>query len=113
MSCLVIGIGNTLRCDDGFGWYAAQRLEELLPPGSAQVQVCHQLDPEFAETISKARLVIFIDASSKGTPGQLCVEEVVPGNEQWGAFYHHLDPPGILACARDVTVLVPWPRWFR
>ena len=60
---LIIGYGNPLRGDDGLGWRAAEQLAEIIPQSEAEVIACHQLTPELAEPISRARLVIFIDMS--------------------------------------------------
>lgn len=75
---LVIGIGNTLRGDDGVGWWLAERLEGQRPAaeegagpsiaGSAavngwpQVRTVQQLTPELAEELQAVRRVLFIDA---------------------------------------------------
>lgn len=61
-SFLVVGYGSTLRGDDGVGPAAAERIERLHLEG-VQVISCHQLTPELAEPISKARTVVFIDAA--------------------------------------------------
>ena len=99
---LIIGYGNPLRRDDGLGWCAARRLMETLPDDQAEVVIAHQLAPEMAEAISRARLVIFIDASQDGTPGQVVRQSLSPGSGEWGALVHHLDAASLLACAREL-----------
>jgi len=59
---LIIGYGNPLRGDDGAGWQAAGILKERIRDERVQVVRSHQLMPEMAEAISRARKVIFIDA---------------------------------------------------
>lgn len=66
---LIIGYGNPLRGDDGLGWHVAQRLAAVLPQHRARIEVCHQLTPELAEPISRADLVIFIDAEDLAPAG--------------------------------------------
>jgi hydrogenase maturation protease len=60
-STLVIGIGNTLRGDDGAGIRVAERLAQSFP--AVTVLAVHQLAPELAETLTRFRRVVFVDAS--------------------------------------------------
>lgn len=93
---LVIGFGNPLRGDDGLGWVAA---EHLLKQGEAlDVLAVHQLTPELAEPVSRADLVIFIDARRDGTPGEVSSEAVLP--EPPAAFWHHVSPGILLGSAQ-------------
>lgn len=95
---LVIGFGNPLRGDDGLGWVAAERLlghEEAL-----EVLAVHQLTPELAEPVSRADLVIFIDARQDGTPGEVSLEAVLP--EPPAAFWHHVTPGILLGSAQTL-----------
>ena len=59
MHVLIIGYGNPLRGDDGFGWHVAGNIS--IP--DCQVLTCHQLTPELAEDLSHADVAIFIDAT--------------------------------------------------
>jgi hydrogenase maturation protease len=60
-STLVIGIGNTLRGDDGAGVRVAEQLAQRCP--AVTVLAVHQLAPELAETLTRFRRVVFVDAS--------------------------------------------------
>ena len=40
---LVLGYGNPLRGDDAVGWYAAQRLAEVVDPQRVTVLAVHSL----------------------------------------------------------------------
>ena len=51
---LVIGYGNALRTDDGFGWHAAGRLAADPRLDGAEILQLHQLTPELALDISRA-----------------------------------------------------------
>ena len=98
---LVIGVGNPLREDDGVGWHLA----EALAQEGAQVRTCHQLLPELAAELSQAGLVLFVDAAAAGPPGQVLLQPLAPGTAP--RFSHHLDPPGLLAWARDLYQRCP------
>lgn len=64
---LIVGIGNTLRRDDGAGWYFAEALAAALETAGRHVHLAlhHQLTPELA--IEAAELqpcaILFVDAS--------------------------------------------------
>jgi hydrogenase maturation protease len=58
---LVIGFGNTLRCDDGAGVQAAELIAMHYP--NVHCLTVHQLTMELAETLSQHSTVVFLDAS--------------------------------------------------
>lgn len=98
---LVIGIGNTLRRDDGAGWLFAQALVDALRGAGTDVELIlqQQLTPELAELVAElgATQVIFVDASTECTAVTLArVPEVAAG----APASHHLAPATILAIAR-------------
>lgn len=69
---LILGVGNLLLTDDGFGVHVVNALREIpLPPEVTLIEagiVSHQLIPEF----HAADLLIFIDAVEAGdTPGSI------------------------------------------
>jgi hydrogenase maturation protease len=97
---LIIGYGNPLRQDDGFGWQAAQQCVSVLPPAQAKVIACHQLTPELAEIISRASLVIFLDADTEQPPGRLSCRWIVAEPSVPAAFSHRVTPQSLLACAQ-------------
>lgn len=107
---LILGYGNPLRADDGFGWYAARRLAETISDPGVEIRALPQLTPELAEPISQADEVIFIDASREGIPGEL-VEKPVDAASS-GAFTHHLTPETLLALARQLYGRIPPARLF-
>ena len=62
-SIVVIGYGNPLRGDDAIGWKAAEALRDVYEDDMAvEVFASHQLNPEMAESVAEAGMVIFIDA---------------------------------------------------
>jgi hydrogenase maturation protease len=107
-SCpLVVGYGNPLRGDDGFGRHAADRLAaeaHRLPPGTVVIS-CHQLTPELTEDVARASVVVLVDAAAPGEPGALAVSRVTPGEAR--AWSHHLDPEGIMALAARLYGAAP------
>ena len=69
MRTLIIGIGNPLRGDDGLGWDVAGELSSELRRDDVQVLATHQLTPELSDLVSRAELVLFIDATRSEDPG--------------------------------------------
>ncbi len=58
---LVVGIGNTLRCDDGVGI----RVVESLPPDArAERLTVQQLTPGLLEPLAQAGRILFVDADA-------------------------------------------------
>jgi len=103
---LIIGYGNPLRSDDGFGWHAAQELATQLPDANLEVITRHQLTPELAETASHFQLVIFIDAARDLTPGELRCEKVAIGENREplkpSSFSHFVTPASVLAWTTEL-----------
>jgi len=97
---LVIGYGSTLRGDDGVGPRVAELLEAKCLEG-VRIITRHQLTPELAEPISRARLVIFVDAELNLPDEEVRVKPVRPGG---GAqvMVHTTDPSGLLQLASAV-----------
>ena len=104
---LVVGYGNPLRTDDGLGWQAAVRLAALLPPEAGEVMAAQQLTPEMAEPISRAGLVVFVDAREGDQPGRIDCRTVVPARDTDLTFSHDVDPPSLLALARMLYAACP------
>jgi hydrogenase maturation protease len=102
---LVIGYGNPLRGDDGFGWHVARRLIEA---GLEHLEIitCHQLTPELAEVIAQAEAVIFVDASLDTPPGEMIVCELEPSAPS-RTFTHHLGPTHVLELAHALYGRAP------
>ncbi len=106
---LVIGYGNPLRCDDGVGPKVAEAVEALQLPG-VRTLVCQQLSPEHAEPISRARVVVFVDAAMD-TPTEVQFRKLEPG-ETSQLMAHAADPRTMLALARDVFGRAPEAWWL-
>ena len=105
---LVIGYGNPLREDDGIGWTAVSEIAKWqIANCNLRVEQAHQLLPELADPISKVDVVIFVDASVKGEPGQITRQAIKPTIGLLTAFTHHLDPAGLLTYAGALYDHVP------
>lgn len=96
---LVVGYGNSLRSDDGVGWHAAGRLAGDPRLIGARVLTRHQLAPELAEDISRATLVVLVDASAVGDPGSISIRRVWPSPAGPATWSHHLDPETLAGVA--------------
>lgn len=94
---LVLGIGNTLRRDDGIGPAVARQL------ASAQnldcdIQAIHQLTPELAQSMAQASLVIMLDANREGKPGEIHIRQCArPVIEKGALGAHHMVPEELAA----------------
>ena len=101
---LVIGYGNTLRGDDSVGPRVAEAIEALKLP-RVRTLSCNLLTPELAETISRVRLVVFVDASVE-PEAEVEMKKLFPA-ESSQIFAHAADPRTLLAMARDLFGHVP------
>ena len=105
-SILIIGYGNTLRGDDGFGPLAARLLEERAIPG-VEVIIAHQLNPELAASLAEARFAVFIDATEGSTPGAITVTSVELRDIGPSGATHYFEPGTLLALAKFVYGQAP------
>jgi hydrogenase maturation protease len=99
---LIVGYGNPLRSDDGFGWHAGHLLGQELAGQDAEVITCHQLTPELAEPLSQCRRAVFIDADAQGKPGKIHHHAVRPQPAACSAFTHTCTPSGLLSSAQEL-----------
>jgi hydrogenase maturation protease len=106
---LVIGYGNTLRGDDGVGPRVAKAVEKLNLPG-VRTLVCQQLSPEYADPVSRAHTVVFVDAAVDA-PREVQLRKLEPG-ESSQLMAHAADPRTMLALARDVFGHAPQAWWL-
>lgn len=116
MRLLVIGFGNPLRSDDGFGWRVAEALRDRAeraevtgPTPPFDVITCQQLNPELAEPISRADLAVFVDAAEPAAvpsfpvqPGSIIECDLEPTCQSPQCFSHDLTPSTLLACAGEL-----------
>lgn len=92
--CLILGIGNSGRQDDGLGW----EILDLLKAEKIEHVCCEhrfQLQIEDAELLQSFRSVIFIDASKKQHKNGF-EWEVCDSSNQYSFSTHALRPETIL-----------------
>ncbi len=89
---LVIGYGNSLRCDDGVGQLVAIEVEKLNLYQVRSIYL-HQLTPELAEKIAEFENIIFIDASIESEQLKLTKLKYSQVNNNWT---HHLTPESLI-----------------
>jgi hydrogenase maturation protease len=101
VAALLIGYGNPLRQDDGLGWEVARQVEAQFEPEQVEVLSCHQLTPELAETISRAEVVVFVDAraGAEAAAGRVDCQSLVAESDAAPAFSHHVSPVLLLGLA--------------
>lgn len=99
---LIIGFGNPLRGDDGIGWHIAHYLTEQNISDNVEILTAHQLVPEHAEPISRAEVVILVDAAIRGIPGVIECTQLQPAELSPTAFSHHLSPEMLLSASFHV-----------
>ena len=103
---LIIGYGNALRGDDGAGYIAAELLRERVQGPSVEVLSPQQLTPELMEPISRARQVMFIDASVVGKSGGFHSIQLRPA-PACSHFTHQVTPETLLAGAQSLYGCTP------
>jgi hydrogenase maturation protease len=102
---LVIGLGNSLRGDDGAGPAVVAALPHL--PHVRCLEV-HQLLPELADDIARVRRVVFVDASV--TTPVVAVRSVKP--RSGGVSSHVLSRETLLGLCRDTYGKAPRSAWL-
>jgi hydrogenase maturation protease len=96
---LLIGYGNTLRRDDGVGPKVAETVAAMGLP-RVQTLACPLLTPELAEPVSRANVVLFVDAAADA-PREVQLRKLVPAASSQ-VIAHAASPATVLALARDV-----------
>jgi hydrogenase maturation protease len=105
----VLAVGNPLRGDDGAAWSLAAALR--LEPG-VELVTAHQLLPEMADGLSRARKVFFVDASVSLPPGRAELREVPGTQPAPEGFTHQMSPAALLDLARQLYGRAPGEAWL-
>ncbi len=100
-SLLIIGIGNPLRSDDRLGWAMAEQLARDYD-GACDLLTVHQLTPELAQEMAAATLVVLIDASREGEPGEFHVRPLSLSAQSGAVGAHHMAPEELAALTAAV-----------
>jgi hydrogenase maturation protease len=104
---LIVGYGNPLRSDDGIGWHAARLLDTDPRLDGARILARHQLTPELAADVSRASLVVLVDAAAKGDPGSVAVRQIGSPPPTPITWSHHLTPETLAGLADALYGAVP------
>jgi hydrogenase maturation protease len=104
---LLLACGNTLRGDDGVGWWIGGEVEQSPPLPDLEVILTQQLLPEHAEQVSCADVVVFVDCSAVTEAGAISVIPISPAEQLPRLLTHQLDPGSLLRLAADLFGRVP------
>ena len=98
---LILTCGNSLRVDDGVGLQIAHSLAIGICDPDTEFYSQQQWTPELAEAISRADLVIFVDASVAVAPGKVRTQAISPVSSATDCgMTHTCSPSGLLALAQ-------------
>jgi hydrogenase maturation protease len=95
----IVGIGNTLRSDDGAGAYAGHLLEEKKIPG-VTVIITQQLDIAMAAELATFDQVIFIDAAIHEEG--ISFQPLTAANNSPQSFAHHINAAMLVSLAKQL-----------
>ncbi len=98
--CLIYGIGNVGRQDDGLGWAFIDWLENNHLCTRGERLRHYQLHLEDADLIHRKRRVLFVDATKAADVPDFQLEEVHPRMD-FSFTSHAISVPAILATARQ------------
>jgi len=102
---LLIGIGNSGRCDDGLGWAFLDRVhKETAFPGRAEYR--YQLQVEDAALVSGAARVVFVDSCTDVVP-QGFRWQVCEPSPRFEFTTHALTPQAIMYLCRALYGKAP------
>ena len=108
--CLIIGIGNSGRRDDGLGWAFLEALEDFgLEPDKMQYR--YQLQVEDAAMIAKYPMVIFVDAHEGRLENGYRLQAVQP-TDAFAFTSHVLPPEAIVYLAKELYQASPQAYTF-
>lgn len=94
---LVIGFGDG---DEALGWEVASRLAASIADETVDVRLTTHLTPDLVEPISQAEVVIFVDVSHEGQPGEWSCEEIFPGVDLPAASEHEPEAERLMEYSR-------------
>jgi len=91
---VIIGVGNTLRSDDGIGAYVCLQIDSMNLPGVTTI-IVHQLHVELIEDLLEYDTVIIADASVSGNDVEFVPLQV--DETQAVSSTHHLNANMLVA----------------
>jgi hydrogenase maturation protease len=107
MQSVILACGNPLRGDDGVAQQIVSSLQEGYTEPGIETCCAQQWTPELAESISRADLVIFVDASTSIPAGKMRLEQVYAPAGRPGTTTHSLSPVELLVLARELYQRAP------
>jgi hydrogenase maturation protease len=105
-ACLIYGMGNVGRQDDGLGWAFIDWLEgEAICP-AAEICRHYQLHLEDAELISHKKRVLFVDATKDASVKSFTLEPAEPKMD-FSFTSHAISVPSIMAVCQQCFDCLP------
>ena len=95
----IVGVGNTIRADDGIGRYICLAIEQMEVPGITTM-IVQQLDAELVEDLLPFDHVLITDASLKGSEVELY--ELFPDNAFPLSSSHHVNAAMLGALSQKI-----------
>ena len=105
-ACLIYGIGNVGRQDDGLGWAFVDWLQAEGRCSNAEIQKGYQLLLEDAELISNKQRVLFIDATTEDSVASFTLERAAPKMD-FSFTSHAISIPAIMATCQQCFGRLP------
>ena len=105
-SCLIYGIGNVGRQDDGLGWAFVDWLQAEGLCSNAEMHKSYQLLLEDAELISNKDRVLFIDATKDASVESFTLERAAPKMD-FSFTSHAISIPAIMATCEQCFDYLP------
>lgn len=105
-SCLIYGIGNVGRQDDGLGWAVIDRLEAEGWCTRAELLANYQLHLEDADLISRKERVLFVDATKDVAVESFSLTRPQPRMD-FSFTSHAISIPTIMATCQQCFLRLP------
>jgi hydrogenase maturation protease len=93
---LILACGNPVRGDDAVALQLARQLRDQFAGPQITIQTSQQWTPELAEPLSRCDLAIFLDASTRFSPGFVHCESIRPLTGAPHAILTHSCTPALL-----------------
>jgi hydrogenase maturation protease len=93
---LVVGYGNTLRSDDGFGPAVADCLRARFSDPRVRVLTRQLLSLDLVTDLEQSELCVFVDATTVGQVGKLVIRQIAPEFSDIGMLGHELSAASLL-----------------
>jgi hydrogenase maturation protease len=105
-SCLIYGVGNVGRQDDGLGWAFVDWLQAEGRCSNAEIQKGYQLLLEDADLISNKERVLFIDATKNASVASFTLERAEPRMD-FSFTSHAISIPALMATCQQCFQRLP------